>query len=337
MRVRTTGLMLLAYLVFALERAAAQSPAAASQPAERPDAGSSLGLRAAASEGRRAASPPAAARRPVDAIRDNSFLIEEAFNQEAGVVQHIFTGQLGLKKDSAPNSRTWDLSFTQEWPLFGQTHQISYTIPAAFLSEAGQHEAGFGDVLLNYRCQILDDEGAFPAIAPRISLICPTGHEDRGLGTGVFGLQFNLPISKTLTDRLYVNFNTGFTLLPQADVRLSNGRRSDELDLLSFHVGGSLIYAVSENFNLLLEVAANFDQELTEVVPRSGRRPRAVRGRISDVVISPGARWAINLPGDVQIVPGVALPIGVSDEAMDYGMFLYLSIEHPFLKGESEE
>jgi hypothetical protein len=32
-----------------------------------------------------------AAERPIDVIEDNSFLIEEAYNQDAGTVQHIFT------------------------------------------------------------------------------------------------------------------------------------------------------------------------------------------------------------------------------------------------------
>ena len=31
----------------------------------------------------------AAEKRPIDVIEDNSFLIEEAYNQERGVVQHI--------------------------------------------------------------------------------------------------------------------------------------------------------------------------------------------------------------------------------------------------------
>src|SRR5262245_1643983 len=55
--------------------------------------------------------------RPIDGIRDNSFLIEEAYNQEPGVVQHIFTGSFGLDDRGGPRTRTWDLSFTQEWPL----------------------------------------------------------------------------------------------------------------------------------------------------------------------------------------------------------------------------
>ena len=43
-------------------------------------------------------------------IEDNSFLIEEAYNQEAGVVQHINTMFYDWKHD------TWSYSFTQEWP-----------------------------------------------------------------------------------------------------------------------------------------------------------------------------------------------------------------------------
>ena len=58
-------------------------------------------------------------------IQDNSFLVEEAYNQEPGVVQHIFNLPIlfaGHEKDISP-------SFTQEWPIFSQTHQFSYTIP----------------------------------------------------------------------------------------------------------------------------------------------------------------------------------------------------------------
>ena len=58
-------------------------------------------------------------------IQDNSFFIEEAYNQEPGVVQHIFN----LPIDFTNGSREVAPSFTQEWPVFSQTHQFSYTIP----------------------------------------------------------------------------------------------------------------------------------------------------------------------------------------------------------------
>ena len=66
--------------------------------------------------------------RNVDGIRDNSFLVEEACNQEAGVVQHILTGAYAYQQAGASDLDSWNFGFTQEWPLFGQRHQLGYTI-----------------------------------------------------------------------------------------------------------------------------------------------------------------------------------------------------------------
>ncbi len=64
--------------------------------------------------------PPTGSARPWE-ITDNSFLVEEAFNQEAGVVQNIF----GIL---APGDGSWVAAFTQEWPMRVQAHQFSYTV-----------------------------------------------------------------------------------------------------------------------------------------------------------------------------------------------------------------
>src|SRR3954463_16816233 len=77
------------------------------------------------------------------AITDNSFLIEEAFNQERDVFQNIFTWARN------PHG-AWQAVFTQEWPAPNMTHQFSYTIPFSGSPEA----AGVNDVLLNYRYQL---------------------------------------------------------------------------------------------------------------------------------------------------------------------------------------
>ena len=50
--------------------------------------------------------------------------------------------------------------------------------------------------------------------------------------------------------------------------------------------------------------------------------------------VSPGVRWAVNLQRGLQIVPGVAMPIGIGPSAGEKGVFLYLSLEHPFGKRE---
>jgi len=54
-----------------------------------------------------AAEPIVKAKRPVDGISDNSFFIEEAYNQEAGVVQHIFNAAYGVSNFRGPEQRAW--------------------------------------------------------------------------------------------------------------------------------------------------------------------------------------------------------------------------------------
>lgn len=312
---RLGGLVLSCIAPAVLAQQAAEAPES-TRASEEPNAGTKGGESA-----------------PIDGIRDNSFLIEEAYNQEAGVVQHIFGGLLANTGDD----REFNFTFVQEWPVFSQTHQFSYSLPAnlpvAFLgSESAGYESGLSDVQLNYRYQVSLDEGACPAFAPRLSLIIPTGDVKRDLGTGVPGYQINLPFSKTLNDRLYVNLNAGFTYFPDAGFEFSNGRRPHDRDLLHFNLAASAIYALRRDVHLLLEAAANFQQEFKEFTTTEGGRPRVKRPRTNEVVLSPGIRWAINLPDDLQIVSGLAFPIGVSDDAMDYGVFLYFSIEHPFVR-----
>lgn len=59
--------------------------------------------------------------RPIEGIEDNSFLIEEAYNQEQGVVQHIFNAA----HISDSRRQGWSFNFTQEWPVFSSDHQFS--------------------------------------------------------------------------------------------------------------------------------------------------------------------------------------------------------------------
>ena len=215
-------------------------------------------------------------------ILDNSFLVEEAFNQEAGVVQNILTWTRG--RDGA-----WGGSFTQEWPAPGMSHQISYTLPFSGTGQA----SGFGDVLLNYRFQLREETRRGPAIAPRLSVILPTGREEAGLGSGTAGLQINVPASKQFGD-FYLHANAGYTWLP--DVQATP------------QISGSGIWRVTPVLNLMLEGMIEFDESLT---------------------VSPGFRRGWNF-GDHQLVIGVAVPITRADGRSTAALLTYFSYELPF-------
>ncbi len=163
---------------------------------------------------------PAFAAEPL-AIQDNSFLIEEAYNQEAGVVQHIFTYTRNVA------------TFTQEWPVRGLTHQLSYTLPA---------QRGGGDALLNYRYQLAGDGNARLAVAPRLSLMKRK--------RGGYGFDANLPVSVAVNDRFVTHWNAGATRIDHTT---------------TWSAGGSAIVAPLPKVHLMLET--RYDGKVMTVSP----------------------------------------------------------------------
>ena len=216
------------------------------------------------------------------AIADNSFLIEEAYNQEPGVVQHISAWQRSLR------SAAWAYTFTQEWPVGTQTHQFSYTIQVQRTESPSR--TGLGDAALNYRYQLRGGEDGV-AIAPRLSMLLPTGSSARGLGTGHVGVQLNMPVSVALAPWLVSHWNAGISAVPESRA--------------TYNLGASAIWLARSTFNVMLEVTW------------------LEHGGAHEFVVNPGIRWAHNFASGLQIVPGVAFPDGKS-------VFLYLSFEHRF-------
>jgi hypothetical protein len=170
-------------------------------------------------------------------ITDNSFLVEEAFNQGPGVVQNILVWTRGQHGQ-------WNANYTQEWPAPTMKNQLSYSITVASTGTAN----GFGDSLINYRYQLREETAGGPAISPRLSVVLPTGREADGLGGGTVGLDMNLPISKQFGN-LYVHANAGYTWLP--DVQRTT------------RVAGSGIWRLTSMLNLMLEAVVAFDESVT--------------------------------------------------------------------------
>jgi DtxR family Mn-dependent transcriptional regulator len=255
--------------------------------------------------------PPAAERPEPFAITDNSFFVEEAFNQERGIFQNIF-GILRM------NGR-WNATFTQEWPVESQTHQLSYTLVWA---DTGPR-SGVGDTLINYRYQALEEGPGRPAWSPRASLILPTGRTSDGLGAGSPGLQVNLPFSKQAGDA-YLHWNAGATWLFRAEAQPDEGAGVAEgMDhrrgLLSPFVAGSVIYRLRPMLHAMLESVVSSDATYTS---------RGV-SRDTSITLSPGVRMGWNIDRK-QIVAGAAVPVVWTSGDAQAGIFGYFSYELPF-------
>jgi hypothetical protein len=260
-----------------------------------------------------AAAPPARADTgEVPPLADNSFLIEEAYNQEAGVLQNI--GTFTRDRDSG----SWVATFTQEWPLSGEAHQLSFTLPYA--GQAGPTSAsGPGDLALNYRYQAVDTEDV--AVSPRFSLLLPTGDSARALGAGGVGAQVAVPLSVRLSPRLVTHVNLGVGWTPAGKSPDGRGAAS-----LSYFVGQSFVALVHPRLNLLVEVLFAGSEAV------SGGATR----RTQSLVVSPGVRCGFDLPGGLQIVPGLAVPLGIGPSAGSVAVLGYLSFEFPFTSTGAE-
>lgn len=249
------------------------------------------------------AAPPTAASssRPFK-ILDNSFLVEEAFNQEANIFQNI----LGFVRAGG----NWAAVFTQEWPVGGQRHQFSYSLPYL---QAGAGE-GVGDILINYRLQASTGQAGRPAFSPRISAILPSGHSAAFRGNGAPGVQFNLPFSQQVRD-VYVHWNAGLTWFPAVDAP----GLTESVSLTSPQIAASAIWRAAPMVHVMVESVAIWEHSASGAVP--------VRERA--ITLSPGVRAGWNL-GDRQLVLGVAVPVIFAGGTRETGVFLYASYELPF-------
>jgi DtxR family Mn-dependent transcriptional regulator len=245
------------------------------------------------------------------AITDNSFFVEEAFNQEPRIFQNIVGGAF---------EENWAiaLTFTQEWPAPSMKHQLSYTATLANQDD----QTGPGDVLLNYRYQLLEEGPGRPALSPRVSLIVPVGDEDRDLGAGGWGLQFNLPLSKQAGD-FYLHGNAGLTWFPS----LSTSHYptvgllpADDVSLASPFLGGSVIYRLRPMLHVMFESVVDWRESIVAA---------SLTEREAAVILSPGARGGWNI-GDKQVIVGLAFPVTRVSGDTSAGVFTYFSYELPF-------
>jgi hypothetical protein len=230
--------------------------------------------------------------------------MEEAYNQDPGVIQHISSFQF-MKGNS------WMYTFTDEWPVPGRKHQLSATIPVLH-----NGLTGLGDILLNYRYQaVYINRFAF---SPRFSLILPTGNYRNGLGSGIIGYQLSLPASYLLSTKIATHYNLGLTFTPNA--KQADGTKSD---ITVFNYGLSMILLLSKTLNLMLETVGN--RTFTKISGNNSTRSNSF-------FINPGFRYAINFKSGLQIVPGLAVPIGLGQSNGEIGIYCYLSFEHPLWK-----
>ncbi len=261
------------------------------------------------------------------AFEDNSFLLEEAINQEKGVMQYVSNFYFDNLRGG-----NFLYSFNHEIPLGGERHQLSYNLFYYFQNSSTSEPrgGGFGDINVSYRYK-LSGKKAWIMVVPNFTVIIPTGKN--GYGYGGLGGQFNLLMTKRISRKIVTHYNIGYTFISQADLYVSRLSSAPivgiEKDLQYKNVGASVIWYPTRKFNVLMEYVSNFLKDL--------ETDGTIKNR-NQLTLNPGFRFAIDL-NNVQIVPGMSTPFIFTNGSFDkVGVFFYLSIEPqylPFSKAKS--
>jgi hypothetical protein len=239
-------------------------------------------------------------------IRDNSFLLEEAYNQEAGVVQHITTYQ-------RTRGNAWNLGFTQEWPVASVRHQLSYTL--GYL-DPGPESPGFADVASTGGTAPGADDPKV-ALAPRVTALAPVGDAEKGLGAG--GRGSSQPPAVGRASRWVRHARE-----PRRDASVRRGetRRATR--------------PISRSSTSGRASSGTRGRASTSSSRRSSSRARASsrpEGRRTSRRSCCRRRSLAHDVGKLQIVPGIAVPLGVGPSSGDRAGVLLPQLRAPLQVG----
>jgi hypothetical protein len=250
-----------------------------------------------------------------EVLQDNSFLVNEAYNQDPDQVQHVLTGW------RFPNPSLWVFTFDDQWPVGGEKHQMDLFIP--YGSQGAPDPHGFGDVQIGYQYQArLQGEGSTFSMAPGVKLSLPTGSWTKGLGLGGAGVLVSLPISHRLSQHVEVHLNVGGSWFPNAKT-LGGSGETLKGSLATLSEGASIVIHVNPTLNLSLEAVGGQAEALGD----GGKKPWA-----DTAFLSPGVAYAINFKNGAQLAFGASVPFGLNRQSPSSSLFLYVSLEHNFRK-----
>jgi hypothetical protein len=247
-------------------------------------------------------------------LQSNGILVEGAYHQEGDEVQHSL-------KVTRSNDGVWRSTFSQEWPLFSEKHQLSFQVPSVIASGPSAIGRGFGDTELEYSYFLFGNNSSRLTVSPTFELSLPTGNVRKDLGLGHVGFGVKLPLSAMLSRNFQSNSNIGMSFTPS--VRNGQGERSS---LKEVELGQSFAWLARSRFNLLFEATWE----------RSWNSFDDIRETEQELFLSPGVRWAHKFRNGFIVAPGVAFPIGIGPSRGERSILFYIAFEHPFKKRVAE-
>jgi cobalt/nickel transport protein len=145
---------------------------------------------------------------PLSLFAARPLTTDDAWTVERGKFQ-VETGLDFLREDNHDRGFNPSLTFT-----YGVSDQMDLAIGSSYLfmhPKGGENENGIGDTEVKLKYRLANEKDWRPAFAVAGILKIPTASESRGLGSGKVDFTINSILTKSLTKRLTLHFNLGYT------------------------------------------------------------------------------------------------------------------------------
>lgn len=268
------------------------------------------------------AMPPAAQPAALDVslttappLQFNSFFLHEAFNAPARTVQHVQSLRVGSTAGNPAFNDAWAYAFEQRWPIGGDRHQMSYTLPVGRAHDGLRPE--LGDIQVAYQFQLM--RRADWGLAPRASISFPTGNLQNQMSFGSPGYQLEIAYSrsKVIWPWLEMHWNVGITHFPNAA-----NAGGDRATVTNVHINRSMVWKPAETWNVMLEMVTDLRRDV------SGPGQTVARHAFT---LAPGVRHAVLLGDGSRVVPGLSVPLTLLPrDEFRWGVMAYLSIQNRY-------
>lgn len=261
---------------------------------------------------------------------DYFFLTGGPYTQRRNSPQVIWGNQWSLTSAGGVRTRDYTGAGRFEWGLSDRL-EADFEFGALQLRERVNgvttfSEGGSADLLFGVRYRLLDESFAPFTLTMGPQVIAPVASRRRGLGSGKVGYAWDLAAAKDWGGPVFLAASINAALTPDVPALPDGtGREVDLTEVVWSAALGlramerSMGSGTNHDIHVLIEISSTRVEEI-----ESGERRRATQR-----LFAPGLRYGFLSRGGSLTEIGASFPIGLNDDAPDWGFILQFQFEIP--------
>ncbi|MDA2937913.1 hypothetical protein MYX75_06595 [Acidobacteria bacterium AH-259-A15] len=238
--------------------------------------------------------------------------------------QWFWTSAGGLRTRDYTGAGRFEWGLTNRWEAdfeFGALQLRERVNGVTMFSESGS-----ADLLFGVRYRLLDESFAPFSLTLGPQVIAPVASRRRGLGSGEVGYAWDLAAAKDWGGPVFLAASINAALTPGVSAFPDGtGREVDLTEVVWSAALGlraverSTVNGTHHDIHVFIEISSTRVEEV-----ESGERTRTTQG-----LLAPGLRYGFLSRGGSLTEIGASFPIGLNNEAPDWGFILQFQFEIP--------